>query len=295
MIQRVAVTGGTHGNELTGVYLVKKWQKNPELVARSSFQTITELMNREAIKAVRRYIDHDLNRSFSLEDLADEHLDTYEAKRAKEINALLGKKGSACPKVDFIVDLHSTTANMGLSIVVSNESDVTWRAIAYLCKMEPTLKVYRWKGDVENAFVDSIAPHGFAIEVGAIPQGVLRADLFVQTEALVYHLLDFLDQENQKTPLELPKKIEVYEHDRLVDYPRDETGDIVGMVHAQRQDQDFRVIKAGDPLFVTLDGATVCYEGEPRYTLFVNEAAYYEKGFAMTLATRTFYTTPYEG
>jgi len=27
--------------------------------------------------------------------------------------------------MDFIVDLHSTTANMGLSIVVSNESAIT--------------------------------------------------------------------------------------------------------------------------------------------------------------------------
>jgi len=286
MIKNVAITGGTHGNELTGVYLVKKWQKNPELVKRNSFKTITELMNKRAIKEVRRYIDHDLNRSFSLSDLSNDSLDTYEAKLAKEINTLLGKKGTPNPNIDFIVDLHSTTANMGLSIVVSNESAITWRAIAYLCKVEPKLKVYRWKGDIENAFVDSIAPNGFAIEVGAVPQGVLRADLFLQTEMLVYHLLDFIEKENQKIDMDLPDEIEIYDHEKLIDYPRDKNGDIIAMVHQDRQDRDYTLIKENDSLFLTLNGETISYSGEPLYTLFVNESAYYEKGFAMTLARK---------
>ena len=292
MIKNVAITGGTHGNELTGVYLVKKWQKNPKLVERSNFKTTTKLMNKRAIKEVRRYIDQDLNRSFSLDDLSNNKLDNYEAKLAKEINSLLGKKGSSSPNMDFIVDLHTTTANMGLSIVVSNESVTTWRAIAYLYMVEPNLKVYRWRGDIENAFVDSIAPHGFAIEVGAIPQGVLRADLFLKTETLVYHLLDFIEKENKNEDLNLPKEIEIYEHKSLLDYPRDESGDIVAMVHQDRQDRDYTLINTNDPLFLTLDGETIRYRGEPLYTLFVNEAAYYEKGFAMTLAKKIKVTIP---
>ena len=286
MIKKIAITGGTHGNELTGVYLVKKWQNNPKLIERSNFETLTQLMNKQAIKEVRRYVDQDLNRSFALDDLADEGLDAHEAKLAKELNELLGKKGSAESKVDFIVDLHTTTANMGLSIVVSNMSGTTWRAIAYLCKVEPSLKVYLWKGDIENAFVDSIAPHGFAIEVGAVPQGVLRADLFLQTEELVYHLLDFVEKENTEEDLDLAQEVEVYEHESLVDYPRNEQGDIVAMVHQVRQGQDFKLIEQGDALFLTLENETMVYEGEPRYALFINEAAYYEKGFAMTLARK---------
>ena len=286
MIKNLAITGGTHGNELTGVYLVKKWQKNPTLIKRSNFKTITQLMNIQAIKEVRRYVDHDLNRSFSMSDLADDKLDTYEAKLAKELNSVLGKKGSETPKVDFIVDLHTTTANMGLSIVVSNTSDITWRAIAYMCKMEPSLKVYKWKGDIENAYVDSMAPNGFSIEVGAVAQGVLRADLFLKTEVLVYHLLDYVEKENAGQDLELENELEIYEHARLVDYPRNEDGDIVAMVHQERQDQDFKLIGQGDPLFLTLENETIVYEGEPRYALFINEAAYYEKGFAMCLARK---------
>lgn len=286
MIKNIAITGGTHGNELTGVYLVKKWQNDPTLLKRSNFETITKLTNQRAIKEVRRYIDQDLNRSFGLTDLANDDLDAHEAKLAKALNAELGKKGSDNPHVDFIVDLHTTTANMGLSIVVSNSSTMTWRAIAYLCKMEPSLKVYRWQGDVENSFVDSMAPHGFVIEVGAVPQGVLRADLFLQTEALIYHLLDYVEKENNGDDLGLANTLEIYDHDVLVDYPRNEQGDIVAMVHQERQDRDFTPIEQGDPLFLTLENKTISYEGEPRYTIFINEAAYYEKGFAMTLAKK---------
>ena len=287
MINKLAITGGTHGNELTGVYLIKKWKLQPHLIKRSNFKTLFLHTNKQAIEEVRRYIDHDLNRAFHSKVLEDNDLLTYEACLAKDLNQLLGPKGSDNTNVDFIVDLHTTTANMGLSIVVSNESALTWKAIAYLCQQVPALKVYRWKGDEEDAFVDSIAPHGFAIEVGAVPQGVLRADLFLLTESLVYHLLDFIEKMNQGYAFILPKSLEVYDHDILVDYPRDHDGDITAMVHADRQDKDFTLIETGEPLFLTLEGETIYYEGEALYTLFINEAAYYEKGFAMTLARKT--------
>lgn len=58
------------------------------------------------------------------------------------------------------------------------------------------------------------------------------------------------------------------------------------MVHQDRQDKDFALIEAGEPLFLTLAGETILYEGEALYALFINEAAYYEKGFAMCLARK---------
>ena len=285
MIKKVAITGATHGNELTGLYLVKYWQQNPELLVRKSFESMAVLMNKRAIKECRRYIDNDLNRCFNSLDLKNSDKTSYEDMLSKELNELLGPKGSS-PKMDFIVDLHTTTANMGLSIVVSNESDLTWRAISYLCQKEPRLKVYRWKGDEEDAFVDSIAAHGFAIEVGAVPQGVLRADLYEQTKSLVYHLLDFIEKENSGLSMDLAD-VEFYDHEILVDYPRDSEGDISAMVHESRQDKDFTLIKSGDAIFHMLDGDVILYEGESLYTLFINEAAYYEKGFAMCLARKS--------
>ncbi len=107
-----------------------------------------------------------------------------------------------------------------------------------------------------------------------------------KTEALMYHLLDFVEKENNGDNLGLESSLEIYNHEVLVDYPRNEEGDIVAMVHQDRQDQDFTLIKQGDPLFLTLENKTIHYKGEQRYTIFINEATYYEKGFAMTLAVK---------
>jgi succinylglutamate desuccinylase len=40
-INRVAIVGGTHGNEFTGAYLVQKFAQFPDLITRSSFETVT--------------------------------------------------------------------------------------------------------------------------------------------------------------------------------------------------------------------------------------------------------------
>ncbi|WP_197091249.1 succinylglutamate desuccinylase/aspartoacylase domain-containing protein, partial [Crocosphaera watsonii] len=35
-IDKVALFGGTHGNEMTGIYLIKKYLQNPDLIERST-------------------------------------------------------------------------------------------------------------------------------------------------------------------------------------------------------------------------------------------------------------------
>ena len=37
-IKQVAVVGGTHGNEFSGIYLLRKWQKSPQLLAREGLE-----------------------------------------------------------------------------------------------------------------------------------------------------------------------------------------------------------------------------------------------------------------
>lgn len=70
-IRRVAIVGGIHGNELTGVYLVKKFEQFPQLIHRASFETFILLGNPQAFEVGRRYIDKDLNRCFHSQDLHD--------------------------------------------------------------------------------------------------------------------------------------------------------------------------------------------------------------------------------
>lgn len=151
-ISRVAIVGGTHGNEFTGAYLIKKLQNFPDLARRSSFETLTLLANPQAFQAVKRYIDKDLNRCFTIKDLQNDTLSTYEEKQAKFINQLLGPKGN--PKVDFILDFHSTTANMGLSIILTSNDLFSKRVAAHLSLIEPSLKVYSWiEPQKESPFV----------------------------------------------------------------------------------------------------------------------------------------------
>ncbi|MDX1810007.1 MAG: aspartoacylase [Sulfurospirillaceae bacterium] len=289
IVKKIAITGGTHGNELTGVYLIKKFLKKPDLVQRKNFETIFMHTNLGAMKQCTRYVEKDLNRTFVIKDLADPSLCTYEDILAKSINQKLGPKGSSNPNVDFIVDLHSTTSDMGLSIIIDNESDLVWQLASYLKVHEPKLHIFRWKGDTpEVAFVNSIAKNGFAVEVGPIPQGVLRADLFFETEKLVQKILDFFEKYNDDKLETLPKKIEIYDHIKLVDFPRDEEGDIGATVHPNLQDHGYVKLTKGDPLFVDLDGNVINYEEDDDevYALFINEAAYYEKGFALCLAKK---------
>lgn len=63
-LHRVAICGGTHGNEMSGVYMVREMQrKKVEKVGSVSITTI--LSNPPAVDVCRRYVDTDLNRSFT--------------------------------------------------------------------------------------------------------------------------------------------------------------------------------------------------------------------------------------
>jgi len=287
-IKKVAITGGTHGNELTGVYLINKFFKNPNLVKRDSFETFFMHTNLGAIKQCTRYVDKDLNRTFTYEGLNNPTLNSYEDKLAKEINQKIGPKGSDNPNVDFIMDLHSTTSKMGLSICISTEDKLSWQVAAFVKECIPELNIFSWKGDTQNtSFVSSIPQSGFTIEVGSIPQGVLRADMFFETEKIIQTILDFFEKYNTGNLNKQYTQVEVYHNVKMIDFPRGNDGDINAMVHPNLQENGYFKLTKGDPIFVTLDGEELYYEDEnDLYALFINEAAYYEKGVAMCLADK---------
>ena len=288
-INRVAIAGGVHGNELTGAYLVKKFLQTPALVRRSNFDTVSLLGNPKAVEARQRYIDTDLNRCFLQEILNSSTSDSYEASRAKSIRQMLGGKGVVGDRpVDFILDLHSTTANMGLTLILVNEHPFNLKLAAYLSTLSPKVRIYRWlKPGQENAFLNSLCELGLAIEVGAIAQGTLDARIFQETEALVSATLDYLEAVNRGNPPEFSSEIVLYQYLDIVDYPKDENGEIQGMIHPQLQGRDYEPLSPGDPMFLTFDGETITYQGTAiAYPIFINEAAYYEKGIAICLTEK---------
>ena len=286
LIKKVAIVGGTHGNELTGIFLVKKFQQLPQLLDRDSFECITMIANPQAVAINRRYLDRDLNRCFDSNDLANLTLTTYEDLRAKEIAAQLCSKEHS--QADVIIDLHSTTSNMGLTILLSSKHPFNLRLAAYLTTLDPDVRIVYGKECSQNApMLRSLSPLGCTIEVGAIAQGVLDANLFQKTEMLVLAILDYIDRLNRGNPLPIPPEITVYQTISSIDYPRNLAGELQAIVHPHLQFRDYQPLHPGEPIFWAFTGESILYSGEETvFPIFVNEAAYYEKGIAMSFTKK---------
>ncbi|KAM4794825.1 aspartoacylase [Rhinophrynus dorsalis] len=286
-ICRVAIFGGTHGNELSGVLLVKHWLKHGEEITRPGMEVRPFITNPRAVEKCSRYVDTDLNRVFDSENLRKVNtLDLpYEVKRAQDINSIFGPKGSE-DAYDVILDLHNTTSHMGATLILENsKDDFTIQMFHYIQNaMAPlTCSVLLIEHpSLKYATTRSIAKHPVGVEVGPQPQGVIRADILEKMRRIVKHALDFLDCFNKGDEF-LPCSLEVYKVLENVAYPRNESGDLVAIIHKNLQDQDWQELKPGDPIFLTLDGRVLVYDGDNTvYPTFVNEAAYYEKNQAFT-------------
>lgn len=59
------------------------------------------------------------------------------------------------------------------------------------------------------------------------------------------------------------------------------------------QDRDFEPLQPGAPIFQMFNGEDVLYQGEPTvYPVFINEAAYYEKGVAFFQTEKLTFSVP---
>ncbi|XP_057634969.1 N-acyl-aromatic-L-amino acid amidohydrolase (carboxylate-forming) [Chionomys nivalis] len=296
-LRRVAVTGGTHGNEMCGVYLVKHWLQAPGELQRPSFSAMPVLANPAATAACRRYLGRDLNRTCTLTLLnsAATPDDPYEATRARELNQLLGPKGTD-QAFDFILDLHNTTANTGVCLISeASHSSFNLHLCHYLQMQNPGLPCrllqYEPPG-AETYSVESVSKNGIGLELGPQPQGVLRADLFSQMRTLVASTLDFIELFNQGKAFPA-FEIDIYRILGRVDFPRTSDGDLAGTVHPQLQDHDFEPLRPGEPIFKLFSGEDVLYEGNSTvYPVFINEAAYYEKHVAFLKSERIRVSVP---
>ncbi|MBD2126174.1 aspartoacylase [Microcoleus sp. ZQ-A2] len=285
-ISRVAIVGGIHGNELTGIYLVKKFERFPQLIQRATFETLTLLGNPQAFEVGRRYIDKDLNRCFHTQSLHESTLSSYEERRAKTIYQQLRPLGKA--PVDLIIDLHSTTANMGLTLILGNSHPFNLRLAAYLSSINPLVRVYNGtQYGQKSAVLRSLCELSFSIEIGPVAQGVLDAEFFNKTEELIHAILNYLEEYNQGKVLPRNSVLTLYQYVGSIDYPRNENGEIQAMIHPQLQGKDYEALNPGEPIFLTFDNQVIAYEGESIvYPIFINEAAYYEKGIAMCLTEK---------
>jgi len=149
IIKKTVIVGGTHGNERIGVELVNFWNEiDKTQIKRSTFNTKLLIGNYKAVALNQRYCDHDLNRQFitstskysNKDDNDKKNNSEYainipersiEKERAIEIQILFGEKSNPSSgwslntngiikhSTDFLIDLHSSTSNVGLVCMIS--------------------------------------------------------------------------------------------------------------------------------------------------------------------------------
>ena len=307
-VKSVVVTGGTHGNEYTGVWCV---QHNCYDADRYPSLSISSMIsNPEAVRVNQRFIDTDLNRQFGIDDLTSRKHDSVEAKQAAKLNELLGPKED--PKTDCIVDIHTTTSNMGLCLIVAESDRLMCQAAAYVSKRMPChILMHAAPDRMHRRVVSSIAKHGITIEYGPVPQGIVRADAVEITAQALQYILEYLEIHNQDSKSAINGLLEHYDDYAVPCWrsaPAVEPGELSGkiswptdsvlgnfpaaLVHPDIQDRDWTVVRVGDPLFVRPDGSTINYHGSHGasvYVMFVNEGGYYyaESGTGIALAVRS--------
>ena len=296
-IESVAIVGGTHGNEFTGIYLLREWQKTPEAIRRPSFSTETLFANPRAFAENRRYLDADLNRQFKTADLENSELANYEQSRAKVINAQLGPKQN--PRIDLVIDLHNTTSAMGPSLLLSRQHPIYNLMAAYVQMKMPSAVIVLDEDHLpaeQHHLLCTVGKLGVIVEIGPQPQSVLRQDIFDEMTEMTRHILDFVEHYNRNSLPTLPASVAAYRYLESLPLPMDEDGERIGMVHSNVQDRDFAPIQPGEPIFKLFNGEEICYQGDtPVYPSFINEAAYYDNNLAMSLSEKVELATFAEG
>ncbi|ACI65575.1 predicted protein [Phaeodactylum tricornutum CCAP 1055/1] len=278
-IRNVVVVGGTHGNEYTGVWCIKALDRAAESLSAlyPSLRISTLLANPEAYRQNKRFNPYALTKSM--------------------------RCSGQSFKTDVIVDLHSTTSNMGLTLIIAEGDSLMAAAAAYVllkCGGEARgarCLMHSHPSRESRPNLSSAARHGFTIEVGPVPQGILRHDAVERTQQAVAALLEFLQLHNQDRTRLLQNLRQAYDNKKVPCFrsaPARRPGEMSGkitwpcdsenvnfpavMVHKDLQDRDFHEIQTGDPLFVDLKGKTIPYtgsHGSPVYLMFVNEGGYY--------------------
>lgn len=269
---RVLIIGGTHGNEWTGIKIIEHYQdylkkKYPSL----ELEFI--LANPEAHEMKVRYKDEDLNRAFQY---LNEQRSSYESQRAHEIFNLITK--SPC----FVIDLHTTTANMGNTLIVSHYNALNLDLCGRVGKNYPLCRVIG-APDPSRKYLVSQSDFGLMIEVGPVANNIVSAP---QLESMLTILEGILTELSNGLRAQ-PGSIELFEEAQDIYHLKDAKGTISTYIHSSFQGSDFQKIHGKFIPLKAFSGEEIELETtEELYPIFINEAAYYPQQLAFTLCRK---------
>jgi succinylglutamate desuccinylase len=270
--KRVVIIGGTHGNEWTGIAIIKHYQdflrnKFPELHLEFVFG------NPEAYQIEKRYKDEDLNRA---SQFLNENRTTYESQRAREIQKIIQKENC------IAIDLHTTTSHMGNTLIISQEIPENLSLCALVQNNSPKTKILL-APDPIGKYLISQSKLGLMIEVGPIANNVLTASALEETLDLLVLTLSHINHFRPSM-----KEVEVFEEIEDVYYPQDSEDNLTAYIHSEMSGRDYAPIGKKFKAFMGFDGREIEHTSkEDAYPIFINEAAYYPSKLAFTLCRKT--------
>ncbi len=275
-IESVAIIGGIHGNERTGVEVIRRLSLSHLRKTFPALNCHLFMGNPRAIVANQRYIDRDLNRCFLSKDLKASQPIEYEVRRAQQLAQQI-----KAAKIDLIVDLHTTTASMGTTLILNHAHPILLSLAAHICSVDPGARILQYANQEEVPYVRGLCGLGLTIELGAVPQYKFVPEAIATTRRILWCILSYL-QELCQGQSRQSSHCTVYQQIETLDYPRDAAGKIFGQIASHVK--DFQALKPGMPLFYSPDGDITRYKGSSTvYPIFIGEAAYREKGIAMAL------------
>ena len=281
--KKILIVSGTHGNEINPVWAVNQFCKRDNIID-NNIEYKFIIGNPLALKKGVRYLDTDLNRSFDFKKIFNKT--NYEVERA---NLLVEKFGiNSSEPFDIAIDLHTTTANMGTSIVLYGRRNKDF-CLAALLQNKFGLPIYLHENDQnQKGFLVEAWPCGLVIEIGSVAQNFYDQNIVNRFLIIISDLRKEINKLKNNL-IRLPEELIVHVHQGSIDYPKDKNGIINGIIHPERINQDWEQIKKGDPLFLDINGNTIFYSGEENICpVFIGEVAYKEKNIAMSYTRKEF-------
>ncbi|PID33302.1 hypothetical protein CR969_01470 [Candidatus Saccharibacteria bacterium] len=180
---KILIVGVQHGNEIFGAKVIDH--------CKQKYQSVDGVIaNPRAHKENVRFCETDMNRSYNAPSIS-----SYEEKRAAEVLEL-------SKRYDFVIDIHTTTADMDFVPIIADYNHVVARALSFLpneevVKMEfPTVK-NSLIGSVQNSlsleFNEDFAESDKALEIiDDLVVGMLSEGFGEYRSKTIYHTSEII-------------------------------------------------------------------------------------------------------
>ena len=275
--RKIAVVGGTHGNERGGVWVVEDLLGRPQDWQVPGLEVIGLLANPLAIQRNLRYLDRDLNRCFGPQLLHSrpDH-EVWERRRALEIFEILG---GGADRPDLVIDLHNTTANMGVTLIVSRLNPFITRLVATLQQRYPSFVhiLYTPEEQMSSTFLDSLGVSGLTVETGPLEHGPhLDVVQYDKVRKIASDIMDFCAAWNTDSAPKEKAEVPVYRFLREVQYEDfDKDAVMEEDLNPELLGKDFQPIAPGTLLLSRGVGVPEYWAGPGlAYPCFIRERAY---------------------